>query len=202
MVYVIMSPDVLRDHVQRRWEFRCAAFTLASGAVAGLAGLALGLAGQFLPGTTRLGITTLLGGALAALGVLEGRGRGPAPLQRSCETPRRLLDSGPLLGAARNGVRLGHGGSTRIGFWLWYSIPLGAFLLGNPLLGAVLYGTYGVTRGAAPWLLVTATKRLSRRGVDFGDVALWLLQNHRRARSITGFYATLLGVAAVLVAQL
>src|SRR3712207_8459275 len=42
---------------------------------------------------------------------------------------------------------------SRIGFWLWYAIPLGAFLVGDPWLGAVVYGTYGFVRGLGAVLI-------------------------------------------------
>lgn len=202
MVYVIMSPNVLRGHVERSWKLRGAVFVGASTGVAICGGLALGAIGALLPVNMRLGLATILGLALAALGGLEAFGRGPLPLQRSCETPGRLLLGGALLGPIRNGVSLGHGATTRIGFWLWYSIPFSAFVLASPLLGAVLYGAYGLVRGAGPWLLVIAANRLSRRrGVDFGAISVWLLQNHERARRVTGCYAIVVGISIALAAQ-
>lgn len=96
--------------------------------------------------------------------------------------------------AARNGWTLGIGATSRIGFWLWYVIPLGALLLGFPPLGALVYGTYGFIRSAAVWPLIFGSRR--RRGNDFN---LWLLHKHRGARTLAAAQLLLVGLVVLLV---
>jgi hypothetical protein len=69
----------------------------------------------------------------------------PLP-QRDVETPQALLSAGPLVWAAGNGGLLGLGIASRIGFWVWYVLPLGVFALAQPVLGLCLWEVYGFTR--------------------------------------------------------
>jgi len=73
--------------------------------------------------------------------------------------PQRWLGAGPLRWAFRNGAALGIGATTRIGFWLWYVVPVAALLVGRPALGAVVYGVYGLVRGGAVWPLILSLSR-------------------------------------------
>lgn len=67
-------------------------------------------------------------------------------LQINRETPESLLSRGPLLWSAANGALLGLAVTSRIGFWLWYMIPIGVFLSASPIAGAVIWGSYGLVR--------------------------------------------------------
>jgi hypothetical protein len=108
---------------------------------------------------------TLLG--LAAVGGRElvSRRLVPPP-QLDRETAVGWLELGPYRWAVRNGAALGLGATSRLGYWLWYLVPVGAFAAGTPLLGAVVYGAYGLVRSlpALPLYLDMrgGTGRLSR----------------------------------------
>ncbi len=122
-------------------------YSLSSGVVGTATGALLGTLGSWLPESGRIAVASLLGIAAAILGGGElyyGRLR---PIQCERETPQRWLGAGALRWAARNGAALSIGATTRIGFWLWYAIPLAALLDGRPALGAIIYGLYGLARG-------------------------------------------------------
>lgn len=167
----------------------------SSSAVGGsIAGLMLGLSGSLLPGSARPGLVSIL--ALGAV-MLGGRGllgRPSQPFQCDRETPQRWLHLGPLRWAIRNGLTLGCGTSTRIGFWLWYAIPVGSLLLGSPILGVMIYGTFGLVRGLAPVFILG----LGRRRPEW-DFSGWLVSRARFARVLTSGNLLLLGVSAILV---
>lgn len=95
----------------------------------------------------------------------------------------------------KNGLALAIGATNRIGFWLWYAVPLGALLTGKPLLGALVYGAYGVTRGGAvlPMLLP-----LWSRFPD-NEVGNWLISKYDGVRSLTAAALVVLGVAVLLL---
>jgi hypothetical protein len=68
------------------------------------------------------------------LGGHEGR------LEHERETEQSLLHRGPVIWAVANGGQLGLGFTSRIGFWSWYLMPIGIFLLADPLVGALAWG--------------------------------------------------------------
>lgn len=111
----------------------------------------------------------------------------------SRETPQRWVHFGALGWAVRNGLALGYGATSRIGFWSWYAVPLGALLGGDPVAGALVYGGYGLTRGGAAWLLIAATAILRRRGAGFDDLALWLLGRQASAHAVSATLMLFLG---------
>ena len=108
-------------------------------------------------------------------------------MQCNRETPQRWLDKGPLLWAIINGLALGCGVTTRIGFWLWYAVPLGAFLVGRPELGAVIYRAYGIIRGMAAWVIFLGLEQWLQK-----NSAEWLLQRAETAQVIASGQLVLL----------
>ncbi len=119
-----------------------------------LSGAALGAAGILLPFEVRVAVASLLALAAVFIGSLEMLGIRVRLPQLDRETPQRWLNKGALTWALLNGVSLGVGTTSRIGFWLWYIIPLGAFLFADPALGAAIYGAYSLVRGGAVWMLI------------------------------------------------
>lgn len=85
------------------------------------------------------------------LGSLSGHAR--RPLQCDRETPKEWVWRGPVVWPLLNGAALGFGATTRLGFWLWYAIPGGAFLMGDPTVGAAIWGAYGFTRTSSAVVL-------------------------------------------------
>jgi hypothetical protein len=149
--------------------------------------------GRLLSLNVRVALASLLAVAAIALGVLELSGRHVRLLQCDRETPQRWLNTGPLRWALLNGLALGCGVTSRIGFWLWYAIPAGAVLFARPDLGAALYGTYSMLRGLAVWGIILG---LSRWRGD--DTQVWLVGQARTAHVVAAGHLVLLGVAVAI----
>jgi hypothetical protein len=69
----------------------------------------------------------------------------------------------------KNGMVLGLGFTTRIGFWLWYVVPVTALASGDARVGASVWGLYGFARGISPLGLTSAAsdeRASSRPGSD------------------------------------
>ncbi len=152
--------------------------------------------GSLLSLDIRLAVGSILAVAAIAVGSLELYGRRTQPLQFDCETPQRWVNKGPLRWATRNGLTLGFGATSRIGFWLWYVIPLGAFLIGDPGAGAAIYGTYALVRAlGAPAMLLGMT-RLEK------DISDRLIEGYGVARVLAAGQLVFLGVATAIVVGL
>ena len=185
-----------RNQAGRSWQSKAAVYALAS-AVAGLvAGTVLGTVGSLLSLDIRLAVGSILAVAAIAVGSLELWGRRPQPLQFDCETPQRWVNTGPLRWAIRNGLTLGFGATSRLGFWLWYVIPLGAFLIGNPGAGAAIYGTYSLVRALGAPVILLCSARLET------DISDRLIAGYDAARVLAAGQLVFLGVATAVVVGL
>jgi hypothetical protein len=80
-----------------------------------------------------------------------------------------------------NGAAIGVGASSRIEFWLWYVVPLGALLSGSVLSGVALYAIYGLARAAGVWVILLAPQT-RKRGFDV--LALRLVRRIPDARIV------------------
>ena len=187
---------MLRNQVGRSWIGKAAAYALAS-AVAGLVtGAALGTVGWLLPLDTRIAVGSILATGAVVIGGLELFGRRMQPFQFDCETSQRWVDRGALRWATWHGLTLGFGATSRIGFWLWYAIPLGAFLVGDPGAGAAIYGTYALVRAlGAPVILLGMTQLET-------DVSDRLIERYGAARVLAAGQLVFLGVATAIVVGL
>ena len=165
--------------------------------VAGLAaGAALGATGKFLPLDIRLAVGSILAIAAIVVGGLELSGRRVQPLQFDRETPQRWVNRGALRWATWNGLTLGFGATSRIGFWLWYVIPLGAFLVGDPVAGVAIYGTYGLARALGAVAILLGMMRLKT------DISDQLIEGYGTARVLAAGQLVFLGVATAIVVGL
>lgn len=122
----------------------------------------MGLAGGAFPYGWRTLAAVILGGAGIALGASNVAGRlEHAYGVRDRETPKSWLDGGVARWAVLNGVTLGVGVTTRVGYWLWYAVPVICLLTGRPLAGALVYGIYGLVRaGVGPLALASMLSRI------------------------------------------
>lgn len=68
------------------------------------------------------------------------------PVQWNAETPSSWLERENLLVAAWNGLALGAGFVTRLGFWLWWVLPLMVFETAAGPDGLLVGAAYGLTR--------------------------------------------------------
>lgn len=195
MVFVIASSGGHRNQNNRSWRSKGVVFGVA-GVTAGIAcGGVLGwLGGWLLAADERLGLAVIAASVAVVLGVVELAGRRVPLPQWNRETPQEWMDRGAFAGALLNGAALGSGFATRIGFWLWYAVPVAALLSGSVSLGAALYGTYAAVRiGVTLLLLVSNRWRTARSGLSLGAITPKILALRPVARTISAWQ--LLGVA-------
>jgi hypothetical protein len=195
-VYGIASSDVYRNKAGRSWITKAIVYSFSSALAGVVMGAILGAVGSLLALDFRLALGSVLAAVAVAVGGLEFIGRRVQLPQFDCETPQRWVHRGPLSWATRNGLILGFGATSRIGFWLWYAIPLGAFLVGDPAFGAVSYGTYSLLRALGAVFIL-----LSMLGLKI-DVSDWLIERYGAARALAAGQLVLLGVATAIVVGL
>jgi hypothetical protein len=75
-------------------------------------------------------------------------------------------------------------------------IPLGAFLLGDPLASAVIYGTYGLVRALGAVVILLGMIRLKT------DILDRIIDGYDTARVLTAGQLVFLGVATAIVVGL
>lgn len=160
-----------RNQEGRSWVAKALVFSLSASFAGILPGALLGVAGTVLPLEVRVALACVLALVAVLIGSVELLGAGVRLPQFDRETPQRWLNKGALNWALLNGSFLGIGATSRIGFWLWYVVPLSAFLFADPVLGATIYGAYSVVRGTAVWALILGAQT-SLLGEDWGDGSL------------------------------
>jgi hypothetical protein len=133
---------------RRRYLIAVALHALAAVVTGALTGALLGTAGWMLGAPwDRAGYFVLAGIALLYL-AREALGA-PVPLpQLKRQVPewwRRFY--GPVTAATLYGAGLGVGFATYLSFGTYAAVAAGAFLIGDPLLGAAACGAFGAARG-------------------------------------------------------
>lgn len=113
-------------------------YSLSSSLAGITTGLLFGASRALLSPALRVALASSLAIIGVILGGFELSGRRLRPFQLDRETPHRWLDAGPVWWAIRNGVALGSGVTTRIGFWLWYAVPIASFLIGRLEFGMLI----------------------------------------------------------------
>jgi len=108
---------------------------------ASVLGAALALFGSVLDRPSRLVLVAVILGA-----VMVGALAGPKPWQLDRETAMSWLVHQDWRTAAFNGISLGLGFTTRIGFWLYYLVIVAAMMSPGYLWGAAIVGAYGFGR--------------------------------------------------------
>jgi hypothetical protein len=142
-------------------------------------GAALGAVGSLVLPAIRLALFSLVVVGLAVVGMAQLAWRRVIqPWQLDRETSQRWLRKGPISWSIRNGMALGFGATSRLGYWLWYLVPVGAFVSGGAISAAVVYGLYGLSR-TLPALILFLEMRLGRRGVSHA-----LLERYERWQSM------------------
>jgi hypothetical protein len=61
--------------------------------------------------------------------------------------------------AAYNAITLGLGFASRIGFWVFFLVPLGAFVAGDIRAGLLIYTTYAATRTLGSFIVAAISFR-------------------------------------------
>ncbi len=165
---------------------------IVSGTVsAAVIGALLGMLGSLVSDDTRAAISALGASVAIIVGLLEAAGRQVPLPQMDRETPYRWLRPGPIQWALRNGTALGIGARSRLGFWLWYVIPVGAFVSGEPLIGAVGFGLYGMTR-------TSSARGIAVLDAHFNISTERLLRFSLEARRVTAIQLVIVGISAII----
>jgi hypothetical protein len=120
-----------------------------------------------------------------------------APLQLRGEKSQALLGLGPRRWAAANGALLALGLVSRIGFWVWYVVPLSCFASGSIVAGAAIWGSYGLSRMGVASCAAYAMRADSAGTATIGERLL-----DGRARAEPASRAALAVLAAALSLQL
>ena len=157
----------------------------------------LGTIGSLISLNIRIAIASLLGLIAIILAIIELSGRNIQLLQCDRETPQRWVHRGPLWWAFQNGLALGCGIANRLGFLLWYVIPIGSLLVANPIWGLIIYGTYSTVRGMAVWVIILGLGRYHKD--DLGD---WLIRKKETARLLTAGQLLFLGIVITIAVGL
>lgn len=190
-----MNADQERRQARSDWRAKGIVYAVSSTLAGGAAGAVLGQLGSHLSISHRLAMAS----ASAIFGLLAGLlhfALRDIPLfQFNRETPQPWMRYGALRWAILSGATLGTGVTTRIGFWLWYSIPVSALLFGSPMVGVLIYGLYGASRGWLVWLLLAAPIRR----IAGDDPATWVLSQYWRAQAVTAAYLIGVSSAAVVI---
>jgi hypothetical protein len=173
------------------------AFSLSAALSGGLSGSALGLVGNYVPLHLRLAVAVIAGLVFVGIGLAELTDRIGMPLQCSRETPREWSRYGPVPWAIVNGLALGNGFSTRVGFWSWSLIPLSAFLVGSWPASTAIYGLYGASRGGGLWLIVLLSQWFTER-----DWSTWLVRQVHPARRLSGAVSMAVGLVVFVTVGL
>lgn len=118
-------------------------------------------------------------------------------LQKNCETPQRWLRKGPYYWAVRNGGELRVGATSRIGFWLWFLVPVSSLLLGSVAAGALLYGTYAAARGLGVWAHFIRWPDWTRVPQD--EFGTFLFRLNGRAKQISALLLVTMCAAAIVI---
>ena len=145
-----------------------------------------------LPATIRIAIGTVLSAGLLIIGCMP---KVPV-LQFRRETGQNMLGWGPRCWAAANGSLLGIAVVSRIGFWLWYLVPVGCFVVGSPIHGALIWGTYGLVRGITISLSAFVMRNSPER---MTAISMALLSRQPRAVAVSRAALVILGVGMTLV---
>ncbi len=123
-----------------------AALVVAATVAGAIAGGRVGRFGGSLPEEVRLGAVGLALIGLNALFVADVL-RGPVPmLQRNRTTPRRWVEESAAAWSLKAGAALGLGITNRIGFPVWYLVPVLALGTGSWIAGAAMWAAYGLLR--------------------------------------------------------
>lgn len=161
-----------RNQVGSTWRRKAFVYVASAAVAATLLGSILGWLGGRVIADDRVVATTVVLLVASVPAVLGVAGRKLRPLELDVETPQTWVQHGPLLWAARNGAALGTGILSRVGFWLWYVVPVSAFLSGRTWFGATVYGSYALFRAAPAWAIVWATSRGGVATEDPGEVMM------------------------------
>ncbi len=186
---------MFRNSHERTWIRKAVGYWAAATAAGLATGGLIGWLGALLSQEARLAMAGVVAIGGLTLGGLDLLGRPVRVPQLDRETPKAWLRRGTLGWSVRNGASLGVGAFTRLGFWSWYAVPLGALLTGSPVGGSLVYGLYGLTRGGSA-LVILVTSRLA--DLEREAIAEWLTDRRAGVRRLAAVHVMLLGAFMML----
>lgn len=181
------------QHGTLGWRAKACVFAGAGLFGGAAAGFLLGVGGSVIPSSGRIGLVSLFAAGAVIYGCAYVMYPDHVALpQRDCETDQGWMDRGELYWAARNGLALGMGFTSRIGIPSWYIVPTASFACGDPLIGGLLFALYGGVRCFLVLAWVAMLKSASSDPTD-GILAAAPLAKKAGAAVLVG-----VGMAAVI----
>jgi hypothetical protein len=174
----------------RRWMPLSTVYVSSAMLASSATGSLLGVSGAMVSQPTRDALLSMAAFALLALGILDLANHPVRLIQFDRGRPHPSANSSPLKWTIKNGSALGTGFSSRIGFWMWFLIPVSSYWTGDFAKGAFVFGVYGLCRSASVWLVAKAFHR--RLGKQVGT-EVWLVSQVGNASMISSFVAVLVG---------
>jgi hypothetical protein len=165
---------------------------LAGTTAGALAGAILGLSGSAIEPSLRAALAVVLGLGAIAVAVIQLSGHRVGLFQLDRETPYRWLSPGAFSWALQNGAAIGFGAMTRLGFWLWYVIPIGAVLSGSWVVGGIGYGLYSLSRTLSAGGIMVLVRRADWKPETVLDLGL-------AARALSDMTLLCIGITAVFI---
>lgn len=186
-----ITPLVQGAHGRIRWFSTLVAYTLGSTLAGAVVGTLFGLLGGLLNVPLHLGIVILA--SYATLLMLGELGLIRLPSFRFYRQTRKewFYAYGPLAAAFLWGLDLGTGLTTVRVFASFWLLPAAAFLLAEPLSGALIMGSYGLGRA-----LMVATGIVLPKGAETTG---FLQALARRETDWHRFHATAMALGAALL---
>lgn len=185
-----------RNRYGLRWSQTATLYVLSSLFAATLAGAVLGFLGSRLHPSLKPLLDSVIGISALLLGGLYLFGTRRPPPQRDRETPFAWVEGGPIGWAVRTGAALGLGITTRIGFWSWFLVPLGAILTGQVVGGASVYGTYGFTRAMGAVVVLGVARVRQKRVQEIGN---WLVTRLSRTIRYSSLHMLVVGLLLLIL---
>jgi hypothetical protein len=140
-------------------------FVGASIATGAATGAFLALIGATLSMHTAEALAVALGVLAVLSAIMQLRGKKSIFIQRDRETPYRWLYGNRYAWAAKNGLALGIGFTSRLGYELWYLVPATALLMRNVLGGALIFATYSFMRAVSSAALLPVFRKVGTAGL-------------------------------------
>lgn len=175
---------------------RIAILTASALASSAISGILLGIAGRVLLPRSVIGLPLLVPTACLFFGLLALLPIRHSLPQRDRETPPPWTVSKPYTWALIDGSALGLGWMTRIQYAVWYVIPLAAIASGSPILGGLIFLSYGFGRMWGTWSIpvVQASGWWSAE-----DLSVRLLAWIPRANSVCALMSLVTGSALLVL---
>lgn len=117
-------------------------------------------------------------------------------LQLNRETKQNLLSLGPMAWASVNGGLLGLGVVSRIGYWVFFLMPVSTLVIASPGIGALIWGTYGFIRLSIASLIAY---HMNRSPTRMASISATLLSRRPATYKVTAAAASSFALVLVVL---